>query len=56
MLKTFAPGPKLTSAPLRMRVSTCPASISEVIVGLVAMMLFNNKDWKFCGNDKRGKD
>ncbi len=34
MLRTLAPGPKLTRALLRMRVSVCSAEISEVIVAL----------------------
>ena len=41
MLKTSAPGPKSTSAPLRTRESTWPSVIiSGVVFGFVAMVLF----------------
>lgn len=40
MLKTSAPGPKSTSAPLRTRESTWPSVISGVVFVFVVMVLF----------------
>ena len=49
MLRTLAPGPKSTRTPLRMRDSTWPSEMSEVIPGLGVVVLFNYADWGFCG-------
>ena len=43
MLRILAPGPKLTRAPLTMRVSTWPASRTESSVGFVIVVLFDIK-------------